>query len=79
MCAFLVFECKVVFLQEFHPTGLTIYKFGLGRKILESSMIGIDDKIGVVEIVPLYFESVYHSQQFLLMGRIVMLGRVEFS
>ena len=59
--------------------GLTMCKLGLGGKVLEDSIIGIDDKVGAVEIVPLCLESVYYNQQFLLMDRIVTLGRVEFS
>ena len=41
---------------------LTIYELGLGGKVLKGGMIGIDDKVGAVEIMPLYLENVYHSQ-----------------
>lgn len=76
---FLVLEREVVFLQQLHPTRLTTGELWLGWKMLEGRMVGIDNEVGAIEVVPPSLEGVDHSQQFLLMRWIVAFSRVEFS
>lgn len=55
--------------------GLTVKEITLSYEMFQSSVVRVDNKIYIYKIDTSLFESIYNSQEFLFINRVVELYR----
>jgi hypothetical protein len=77
--AWLIPEVKVIFLEKFHPSGLSSYKVRLSWKVSKDSMVSINNKVDIVQIIVPGFQSMDYSKQFMFMSWIITFSGIYLS
>src|SRR4051812_19075087 len=77
--AALKLEVKVILLEQLHPSCLSSGELGLSGKMAECIMVGIDNKVGSIEIITPGLECMDHRKEFLFMSRVVPLCGVHLA